>query len=195
MNFIDEVHKELESTKVNMNLEQRRNTYPLYPMPIKPGVAWPQYKMKAGYPMDNRPSVNYYSEPVLKAEHILRNQLAATRYVAGPGPFLRQVYGFDRVPPSCCSSWLGVGTRRKGGQVRFSAVQTGALERRFSASKYLSPDERRALAASLRLSDRQVKTWFQNRRAKWRRMTPESADPASPLGVDSDDDVHIADED
>lgn len=96
MNFIDEVHKELESTKVNMNLEQRRNTYPLYPMPIKPGVAWPQYKMKAGYPMDNRPSVNYYSEPVLKAEHILRNQLAATRYVAGPGPFLRQVYGFDR---------------------------------------------------------------------------------------------------
>ncbi|CAG9567750.1 unnamed protein product [Danaus chrysippus] len=192
-NFIDDVHKEIETTKTKVNLEQRRNTYPLYPMPIKPGVAWPQYKMKAGYTMD-RPSMNYYSEPVLKNEHILRNQLAVTRYV-GPGAFMRQVYGFDRVAPSCCSSWLGVGTRRKGGQVRFSAVQTGALERRFSASKYLSPDERRALAASLRLSDRQVKTWFQNRRAKWRRMTPESADPASPLGVDSDDDVHIADED
>jgi hypothetical protein len=41
--------------------------------------------------------------------------------------------------------------------VRFSAAQTGALERRFSASKYLSPDERRTLAATLRLSDRQVR--------------------------------------
>ncbi|CAH2242891.1 jg14461 [Pararge aegeria aegeria] len=101
-----------------------------------------------------------------------------------------------RVPPSCCSPWWGVGGRRKGGQVRFSAAQTGALERRFSASKYLSPDERRALAASLRLSDRQVKTWFQNRRAKWRRTTPEIADAGSPPTADeSDDDVQIADDD
>lgn len=40
--------------------------------------------------------------------------------------------------------------------MRFTAAQTGALERRFNASKYLSPDERRALATTLRLSDRQV---------------------------------------
>uniref|UniRef100_A0A2H1VWX2 SFRICE_038258 n=1 Tax=Spodoptera frugiperda TaxID=7108 RepID=A0A2H1VWX2_SPOFR len=100
------------------------------------------------------------------------------------------------VPPSCCNPWWGLGGRRKGGQVRFTAAQTGALERRFSASKYLSPDERRALANTLRLSDRQVKTWFQNRRAKWRRTTPDSADAGSPPTADegSDDEVHIADD-
>ncbi|PZC75419.1 hypothetical protein B5X24_HaOG206088 [Helicoverpa armigera] len=100
------------------------------------------------------------------------------------------------IPPGCCNPWWGLGGRRKGGQVRFTVAQTGALERRFSASKYLSPDERRALASTLRLSDRQVKTWFQNRRAKWRRTTPDSADAGSPPTADegSDDEVHIADE-
>ncbi|XP_069678915.1 hematopoietically-expressed homeobox protein hhex isoform X2 [Periplaneta americana] len=45
--------------------------------------------------------------------------------------------------------------KRKGGQVRFSAEQTATLERRFGQHKYLSPEERRHLAAQLKLSDRQ----------------------------------------
>ncbi|CAG9830330.1 unnamed protein product [Diabrotica balteata] len=60
-------------------------------------------------------------------------------------------------------------SKRKGGQVRFTANQTDILEKRFCSNKYLSPEERKVLAESLTLSDRQVKTWFQNRRAKWRR--------------------------
>jgi homeobox protein HEX len=65
--------------------------------------------------------------------------------------------------------------KRKGGQVRFSAQQTSTLERQFNEHKYLSPEERRHLAAQLKLSDRQVKTWFQNRRAKWRRTNATCA--------------------
>lgn len=56
------------------------------------------------------------------------------------------------------------GSKRKGGQVRFSPQQTQNLERRFNSHKYLSPEDRRKLAMELNLSDRQVKTWFQNRR-------------------------------
>uniref|UniRef100_A0A182IVH2 Uncharacterized protein n=1 Tax=Anopheles atroparvus TaxID=41427 RepID=A0A182IVH2_ANOAO len=63
----------------------------------------------------------------------------------------------------------GCGSKRKGGQVRFTPQQTQSLEKRFSNHKYLSPEDRRNLAIQLKLSDRQVKTWFQNRRAKWRR--------------------------
>uniref|UniRef100_T1IIS6 Homeobox domain-containing protein n=1 Tax=Strigamia maritima TaxID=126957 RepID=T1IIS6_STRMM len=63
--------------------------------------------------------------------------------------------------------------KRKGGQVRFSSDQTAELERKFDEQKYLTPPERRKLAKILRLSERQVKTWFQNRRAKWRRLKQE----------------------
>ncbi|CAG9769483.1 unnamed protein product [Ceutorhynchus assimilis] len=58
---------------------------------------------------------------------------------------------------------------RRRNQVRFSTSQTKALEHKFVWQKYLSPEDRKSLAHSLKLSDRQVKTWFQNRRAKWRR--------------------------
>ncbi|XP_041982945.1 homeobox protein OTX-like [Aricia agestis] len=158
--------------RMRVNLEQRRNTYPLYPTPIR----MPWYKMKS---YTERPM--FYSEPMLN--ETMRTGLNRLT------PYTMR-YGADR-GVGCC--WWGVGGRRKGGQVRFSAAQTQALERRFSAAKYLSPDERRALAASLRLTDRQVKTWFQNRRAKWRRCVPE-ADSRSPSPEDLTDDDRIADE-
>ncbi|XP_030841717.1 hematopoietically-expressed homeobox protein HHEX homolog [Strongylocentrotus purpuratus] len=63
--------------------------------------------------------------------------------------------------------------KRKGGQVRFSNDQTMELEKKFENQKYLSPPERKKLAKVLQLSERQVKTWFQNRRAKWRRLKQE----------------------
>ncbi|CAK1593636.1 unnamed protein product [Parnassius mnemosyne] len=190
-----EVDRELELSNVNINLEQRSNTYPLYPTPIKAGIPWTPYRVKANYPLESRHPFSYYSDPVMNSDQILRSQLAVNRFSSHP--YIRQSYGFDRAPPTCCNPWWGLGGRRKGGQVRFSAAQTGALERRFSASKYLSPDERRALAASLRLSDRQVKTWFQNRRAKWRRTAPDAADRGSPPSADdpSEDEITITDED
>ncbi|XP_026171403.1 hematopoietically-expressed homeobox protein hhex [Mastacembelus armatus] len=64
--------------------------------------------------------------------------------------------------------------KRKGGQVRFSNDQTIELEKKFESQKYLSPPERKRLAKMLQLSERQVKTWFQNRRAKWRRLKQEN---------------------
>lgn len=68
----------------------------------------------------------------------------------------------------------GSDSKRKGGQVRFSHVQSVELERIFSLQKYISPQERKQLSHILQLSERQVKTWFQNRRAKWRRIKMES---------------------
>jgi len=58
---------------------------------------------------------------------------------------------------------------RKGGQIRFTTEQSVTLEKQFDRQKYLSPPERKKIATQLGLTERQIKTWFQNRRAKWRR--------------------------
>lgn len=48
------------------------------------------------------------------------------------------------------------------------------LEKKFTERKYLSSAERGELAEKLKLSDMQVKTWFQNRRMKYKRQTEEA---------------------
>ncbi|XP_071820731.1 homeobox protein GBX-2-like isoform X2 [Apostichopus japonicus] len=53
----------------------------------------------------------------------------------------------------------------------FQGEQLASLERTFSAKKYLGLHERCVLATRLGLEEAQVKTWFQNRRTKWRKVT------------------------
>ncbi|XP_050512423.1 short stature homeobox protein-like [Diabrotica virgifera virgifera] len=52
----------------------------------------------------------------------------------------------------------------------FTSEQLLELGREFRARKYLSLTERSQIASALRLSEVQVKIWFQNRRAKWKRV-------------------------
>lgn len=52
----------------------------------------------------------------------------------------------------------------------FTNEQLNTLEYLFNTKKYLTVEERAATAARLNLTDIQVKIWFQNRRAKDKRM-------------------------
>ena len=47
------------------------------------------------------------------------------------------------------------------------------LETSFREKKYLSIPERISLAQTLGLTEQQVKTWYQNRRTKWKRQLLE----------------------
>ncbi|CAH8630010.1 unnamed protein product [Heterobilharzia americana] len=63
--------------------------------------------------------------------------------------------------------------KRKKPRTSFTRYQVSTLERKFSQQKYLASTERTELASQLKMTDVQVKTWFQNRRTKWRRQTNE----------------------
>ncbi|NXQ39854.1 VNT1B protein, partial [Catharus fuscescens] len=55
----------------------------------------------------------------------------------------------------------------------FSAEQISTLESSFQRQQYLGAAERRQLAGRMRLSEVQIKTWFQNRRMKLKRQLQE----------------------
>ncbi len=59
--------------------------------------------------------------------------------------------------------------RKKRSRAAFSHAQVFELERRFSHQRYLSGPERADLAAALKLTETQIKIWFQNRRYKTKR--------------------------
>ncbi|XP_074640193.1 uncharacterized protein LOC141898263 [Tubulanus polymorphus] len=71
--------------------------------------------------------------------------------------------------------------RKKRSRAAFSHAQVFELERRFSHQRYLSGPERADLAQALKLTETQVKIWFQNRRYKTKRkqMQQEQALPSS----------------
>ncbi|NXP47555.1 NANOG protein, partial [Heliornis fulica] len=70
----------------------------------------------------------------------------------------------------------GEGVVVKKGKTRtaFSQEQLQTLHQRFQNQKYLSPQQIRDLAAALELTYKQVKTWFQNQRMKYKRCQKES---------------------
>lgn len=59
--------------------------------------------------------------------------------------------------------------RKKRSRAAFTHAQVFELERRFSQQRYLSGPERADLAAALKLTETQVKIWYQNRRYKTKR--------------------------
>ena len=76
-------------------------------------------------------------------------------------------------------------TRKKKTRTVFSRSQVFQLESTFDAKRYLSSTDRSTLASSLRLTETQVKIWFQNRRNKWKRQMAADMEAANMSGLTS----------
>lgn len=89
------------------------------------------------------------------------------------------------------------GSKRKNGKkIRkprsiYSSLQLQQLNRRFQRTQYMALPERTELAASLGLSQTQVKIWFQNKRSKCKKTMKEkgSTPDNSVAGQDSQQEV------
>ncbi|XP_071340267.1 homeobox protein Nkx-3.1 [Trachinotus anak] len=71
------------------------------------------------------------------------------------------------------SSYSSTG-KQKRSRAAFTHLQVLELEKKFNHQKYLSAPERAHLASTLRLTETQVKIWFQNRRYKTKRKQQTS---------------------
>ncbi|NWU62855.1 VEX1 protein, partial [Pterocles burchelli] len=86
----------------------------------------------------------------------------------------------SRSPPGDASGQESPEGEAGGGAVpgrprtKFSAAQLQELERSFREQRYIGASEKRRLAAVLNLSQSQIKTWFQNRRMKFKRQTQDA---------------------
>ncbi len=57
----------------------------------------------------------------------------------------------------------------KKSRTAFTKVQLQILRKKFEEQKYLTKQDRTDLAVSIGLTEKHVKTWFQNRRTKWKK--------------------------
>nr|CAH7745973.1 unnamed protein product [Callosobruchus chinensis] len=85
--------------------------------------------------------------------------------VAAPSPSTSHRHADLSEDQSASSSTTNAG-RKKRSRAAFTHAQVFELERRFSQQRYLSGPERADLAAALKLTETQVKIWYQNRRVQ-----------------------------
>ncbi|KAJ8687241.1 hypothetical protein QAD02_023035 [Eretmocerus hayati] len=71
--------------------------------------------------------------------------------------------------PERSSSASSDDERKKRPRTAFTAAQIKSLEAEFEKNKYLSVAKRLQLSKALKLTETQIKIWFQNRRTKWKR--------------------------
>lgn len=99
----------------------------------------------------------------LSGSHISRDESRELQHPAAGGS------GSPAYQVTCTARLQSSKEKSRRIRTAFTLEQLQLLEHSFQRCHYLSVLERHAIASALRLSETQVKIWFQNRRTKWKK--------------------------
>uniref|UniRef100_UPI00358E761E homeobox protein DLL-3-like n=1 Tax=Myxine glutinosa TaxID=7769 RepID=UPI00358E761E len=152
-------------------------------------------------------AVGHYSYPIPSTGDVGNFASKPYQYGYGAAPYGPYELGYSSLPAPTKTSEEGTtkneereatvrivnGKPKKLRKPRtiYSSFQLAALQRRFERTQYLALPERAELAATLGLTQTQIKIWFQNRRSKFKKINKSGEGIAPPQASPSSSDPMV----